>query len=85
MPRIYQGSEDYRWGYRHTDEMATGSEILYELELSWNKVQSGFQGIMATGLEEMHRTLRGSLLEAQARQTKYASGKETFKVRDMDH
>jgi hypothetical protein len=29
---------------RHTVAMATGSEILYEMELSWNEVQSSSQG-----------------------------------------
>jgi hypothetical protein len=40
---------------------------------------------MAVGLEEMHRTLRGNLLEAQTRHTKYADCKVMFKIRDMDH
>jgi hypothetical protein len=45
----------------------------------------GIYMIMAVGLEETHRNPPGNVLEAQARQTKYASGKEMFKVGDTDH
>jgi hypothetical protein len=38
---------------------------------------------MASGLEEIHRLLKGNLLEAQTRQNKYAEGKEmTFRVEE---
>ena len=45
----------------------------------------GFYGTMVVGLEETHRTLQGSLLEAQARQMKYTDSKEMFKAGDMDY
>jgi len=39
--------------------------------------------VLPQGLEETHRVLRGNLLEAQGKQTKYAGGKEiTFEVED---
>jgi hypothetical protein len=43
MPRIYQRIEVFRWGHRHTLEMPTGSDQLYQLGFIWNEVKCVFK------------------------------------------
>jgi hypothetical protein len=72
--------------YRMTEFTKLSIETsISDVNIEMSIPSRGIYGTMAVGLEETPRTLRGSLLEAQARQTKYADGKEMFEVRDMDY